>query len=89
MENEKQLEEEAEKLALDKQNDTASKYYLILESYQAGATGKYVEKQKLEFAKTQLEKFRSKLSGYDTLSGLLKQELEIQIQELEQKLNAL
>jgi hypothetical protein len=55
----------------------------------AGAKSKFVERQKLEFAKTELEKFRSKLGGYDMLSGLLKQELEIQIYELEKKLSEL
>jgi len=79
----KELEKEAEKYKLS----TANKMAIEKFGFIAGATSKYVEKQKLEFAKSQLEKFRNKLGGYDFLSGLIRQELEIQIKELEQKLS--
>ena len=69
--------------------DIASAYPIQKDWFIKGATSKYVEKQKLEFAKTQLEKFRSKLGGYGILSGLLKEELEIQIYELKQKISEL
>ena len=87
----KELELEAEKYKNKKGSipTTELEDSIFKQGFIDGATSKYVEKQKLEFAKKELEKFRSKLGGYDFLSGLLKQELEIQIYELEQQLSEL
>lgn len=49
----------------------------LYDAYIAGATSKWVEKQKLEFAIEQLNKFSDTYSWYEA------------IQELEQKLNEL
>lgn len=82
----KELELEAEKFGYGKNGIMSDE----AKAYIAGATSKYVEKQKLEFAIGELKKFSNKLiMGEGVLSNLINQEIESQIKELEQKLNTL
>lgn len=52
----------------------------------AGANSKYVQAKIIQAQIDVLLKYQQKLGGYDVLSGLLKQEIQIDIYELQQQL---
>lgn len=66
------------------------KYLAFNEGFIAGATSKWVEKQKLEFAIEQLNEIKSKMSFFEisNMENTL-DNLHYKIQELEQKLSEL
>ena len=66
------------------------KYLAFNEGFIAGATSKWIEKQKLEFAIEQLNEIKSKMSFFEisNMENTL-DNLHYKIQELEQKLSEL
>lgn len=55
----------------------------------AGANSKFVKQQILQAQINPLLKYQQKLGGYDALSGLLKQEIQLDIYTLQQELKQL
>lgn len=96
----KTLQEEAENHAKkvwgayydDKHPDiaiTETQGEISIKDYIAGATSDYVKAEKIRFAINELHKLQSKLHGYTFDTGVIKQDVQLQIYELELQLKAL
>jgi hypothetical protein len=82
------LQQEAEKYAKTKSSlEVFQKAHIT--DYTAGATSDYVKVEKIKFAINELYKLQSKLSGYTFYTGVIKQDVQLQIYELEQQLKTL
>ena len=82
----KELELEAEKYYKENVEGEPLTYETPIHCFIAGATSKYVEKQKLEFAIEQLRKIKIAVSDKNPFTVY---NIAHQIQELEQKLSEL
>lgn len=82
----KELELEAEKYYKENVEGEPLTYETPIHCFIAGATSKYVEKQKLEFAIEQLRKIKIAVSDKNPFTVY---NIAHQIQELEQKLSKL
>jgi len=80
---------------LNKEAEKYGKYYKGLVGYItskdfiAGANSKYVQAKIIQAQIDLLLKYQQKLGGYDVRSGLLKQEIQLDIYELQQQLKQL
>lgn len=84
--NNKELELEAEKYYKENVEGEPLTYETPIHCFIAGATSKYIEKQKLEFAIEQLRKIKIAVSDKNPFTVY---NIAHQIQELEQKLSKL
>ena len=86
----KELELESEQFYPIKTDDLICSPKLVRDGYIAGATSKWAEKQKLEFAIEQLNEIKSKMSFFEisNMENTL-DNLHYKIQDLEQKLSEL
>lgn len=82
----KELELEAEKYYKENVEGEPLTYETPIHCFIAGATSKYIEKQKLEFAIEQLRKIKIAVSDKNPFTVY---NIAHQIQELEQKLSKL
>lgn len=83
------LEAEKENVYAHYEKPLGERYLIFNEGFIAGATSKYVEKQKIQFAIEQLNQLKNKFDSLGIFRGAIKKHIDIQYTILQQKLNEL